>query len=105
MNSDVKEENEGFERYYAERERRLGSLEDIEVSIDVNYQPVDSLICFGIRSNGENGYPADEFSPVLDEEKMHGRGMQLIKNFSRYYEWKDEGQCLYIEYDLNLPIA
>ena len=81
----------------------MESLEDIEVAIDVNYQPVDSVICFGIRSNGENGYPADEFSPVLDEEKMHGRGMQLIKNFSRYYEWKDEGQCLYIEYDLNLP--
>jgi len=103
LNSDIKEEDEGFERYYSERERRLESLEDIEVAIDVNYQPVDSVICFGIRSNGENGYPADEFSPVLDEEKMHGRGMQLIKNFSRYYEWKDEGQCLYIEYDLNLP--
>lgn len=105
LDSGIKEEFDGFERYYTQRKERLESLENIEVIIEVNYQPENSVICFGIKSNGDNGYASDTNYPVFDEERMHGRGMQLIKNFSRHYEWQDKGLCLYIEYDLNLPSA
>lgn len=105
LNSEIKQTGQGFDEYYHAREERLAALEGVEIEIDIEYQPGNNLLSFSISSNSENGFIECEENTPDDELLAFGRGLQLIRNFSSYLEWRDEGRRLYIEYDLSLPPA
>ncbi|MCK7459960.1 PP2C family protein-serine/threonine phosphatase [Idiomarina aminovorans] len=105
LDSGIKQTGQGFDEYYRTREQRLAELKDVEIEIDIQYQPDSSLLSFSIASNSENGFIECQENVEGDEVLAFGRGLQLIKNFSSYVDWRDHGRRLYIEYDLSLPPA
>jgi len=105
LDSGIKQTGQGFDEYYRTREERLAKLRDVEIEIDIRYQPDSSLLSFSITSNSENGFTECHENIEDDELLTFGRGLQLIKNFSSYVDWRDDGRRLYIEYDLSHPPA
>ncbi|MCA1767163.1 MAG: serine/threonine-protein phosphatase, partial [Idiomarina sp.] len=105
LDSGIKQTGQGFDEYYRTREERLAKLKDVEIEIDIRYQPDSSLLSFSITSNSENGFTECHENIEDDELLTFGRGLQLIKNFSSYVDWRDDGRRLYIEYDLSHPPA
>lgn len=105
LNSEIKQTGQGFDEYYRAREERLAELKDVEIEIDIEYQPSENLLSFSISSNSENGFTECQESSMDDDLLTFGRGLQLIRNFSNHVEWRDEGRRLYIEYDLSHPPA
>ena len=105
LDSGIKETGQGFDEYYRTREARLAVLEGVEIEIDIEYKPDNSLLSFSISSNSENGFSEYQQVSEDDEQQAFGRGLQLIRNFSSHVEWRDDGRRLYIEYDLSRPHA
>ncbi|WP_278356503.1 PP2C family protein-serine/threonine phosphatase [Idiomarina abyssalis] len=105
LDSEIKQTGQGFDEYYRAREERLAELEGVEIEIDIEYRPKSSLLSFSLSSNSENGFNEPVNDTEEDESLAFGRGLQLIRNFSSHVEWRDNGRCLYIEYDLSLPSA
>jgi hypothetical protein len=105
LDSGIKQTGQGFDEYYRAREERLAELEGVEIEIDIEYRPKSSLLSFSLSSNSENGFNESVKDTEEDESLAFGRGLQLIRNFSSHVEWRDNGRCLYIEYDLSLPSA
>lgn len=95
----------GFERYYQERQRRLENTTDAEITIEITYAPEQKRLAFELSSNGNCPYIGTPQQAVSDEELLYGRGLQLVDNLAERVEWRNDGQCLYVEYDLNrLPV-
>lgn len=102
LQSDLKE-SRGFEYYYQQRQRRLAQLTDVNIDINIRYCPVTALLEFEIGSDGQRPYSPSEQSetPTIDSDHVYGRGLQLLNSIAQQVEWRDQGQRLYLAYDLN----
>lgn len=105
LDSEVKKTGQGFDAYYQTRNERLANLKDVEIQIDIGYFPDEGMLSFSISSNTENGFTDYCDNKDGNDHLAFGRGLQLIRSFSSLVEWRQNGKCLYIEYDLNLPTA
>ncbi|MGM0524759.1 MAG: SpoIIE family protein phosphatase [Pseudomonadota bacterium] len=105
LDSDLKDKL-GFERYYQEREQRLDKYADFKIELVIRYDPTFKVVSFEIGSNGKRPYLTP--SNVNDnektcEEKLFGRGLQLVETFADKVEWRRQGQRLFVEYDVSRP--
>lgn len=96
----------GFEKYYNERQQRLEQMDNIAIEIHIQYAPQDKMMSFEIASNGDKPYRAEHArSDEQDGERLFGRGLQLVENFADAVEWRDNGERLFVRYDLSRPPA
>lgn len=103
LDSSLKEEL-GFERYYLERQRRLEQNDSFCITLQITYSPEQQIVNFEISSNGSRPFERDvEDISTIDEDQLFGRGLQLVKTFADRVEWRQQGQVLFVEYQLSRP--
>ncbi|MEL7558766.1 fused response regulator/phosphatase [Stutzerimonas chloritidismutans] len=100
LDSSIKRDAEGFASYYRERQRRLESLEEGFVSIELT-----------VKSEGGSGYlritvrdsgPGFDVQRALNQqycsEHLGGRGLRMIRQLSERFYWQPEGKVLNVEF-------
>lgn len=79
-----------------------GNKEISEKEVLIKVQVTDSYISADVKDEGE-GFEPDEGKDPLKEENLFdtgGRGIFLIKQFSDYMEFSDDGTLLHFRIDL-----
>ena len=94
LNSSLKQSEEGFTRYFAEREARLGALEEGYVRILINAQPATNSGRVVIRV--EDSGPGFDFNSRLAQQSLpdtqfSGRGITLVKELCDSVEYEAPG--------------
>lgn len=101
LESSLKEEENGFIKYYEMRQSRLNELTDGNISIDVKHHVEGSkgIVSITMLHNGD-GFDYSKVNDNLDEyNKVSGRGIGLINMLSRKFEYSDGGRKLNIEHE------
>ena len=110
--SEWKHSPDGFEQYYAERQRRLKTVGDhfIRFSLHHTRKPWGGQL----RVICEDSGPGFDFSrhPVLESGERHadwpryaGRGLFLLKRLTKNITFHGKGNRVEIVYDWRLPVA
>jgi hypothetical protein len=88
LNSDLKNDIEGFADYMAQREERLAALtENDKVTIELSYES-----SIGLRaeiSDSGAGYDVQTINP--DQFSLHGRGLALVRQLSESFSTNSTG--------------
>ncbi len=101
LDSSIKEEKNGFQKYYELRQAMLKELLDGQILIDIEHYAEDSkgIVSITLVHNGA-GFDLDQ---VVSEDgvnmKKSGRGISLIASLCRKYEYSDSGKRLNVEYE------
>jgi len=97
LNSSAKNNEEGFENYYKERELELNKLEDAYITFDLSY--LDDRGCLQIRIKdsgaGYKGHVSND-----SDEMLHGRGLEIISGLCESFSFTDDGRVLEVLYRL-----
>lgn len=104
LDSDMKD-TLGFERYYIERQQRLEKNNSFYITIEIDYSPAQAQLSFMMKSNGERPFQSADNANRPTDEQMFGRGLQLVRDFADKVEWREQGQVLFVEYNLSHPPA
>lgn len=105
MQSELKHE-EGFERYYEERQSRIEQLQGLEIYFDINYEPNLNRLAFTLSSNSEHRFDGRcDRSTTIENDDTYGRGINLINQVADKVEWRDGGTLLYVSYSLSRPLV
>lgn len=102
LSSDLKQDSQGFNRYYQLRTERLRSLEDGKIIITADHQPTETggLLRLRVTDSG----PGFNFStPVNDNghPRFYGRGMILVASLCQHVEYHAPGNDVTIEFAWN----
>lgn len=104
LDSRIKQEPEGFLKYYERRESGLAELETGHVSIAFRHTPVGAQtgkLHIEVSHTGA-GFDAAAFMKanrtVADETKFSGRGMTLIRAIADSLEYEDDGRLARVVY-------
>lgn len=87
LDSHMKEELEGFSRYFQEREARLARLTNadaIELKLRWEPKPSGAQLIISVEDTGTGFGYADAW--LQRDDLLSGRGLRMIKNLSRYVE-------------------
>ncbi len=101
LESSIKEEENGFIKYYEMRRSRLNELTDGFISIDIEHyvEGPKGIVSITMENNGD-GFDYKNVHSKLDEyNKISGRGIGLINILCRKFEFSDSGRKLNIEYE------
>ena len=101
MDSDMKKEAGGFEKYYVEREKRLQKLHDGWVKIELSDRNYDGKGCLTIVV--EDSGKGFDYASYLQKDKIHdikhGRGLSLINTLATSLKYNKEGNRAEVNYD------
>ncbi|MFD2230559.1 ATP-binding SpoIIE family protein phosphatase [Alkalimarinus sediminis] len=104
LDSKLKDTEDGFIEYYKLREERVRALEGESISIEIQYDPaVDNNILVIEVSDSGCGFDIDAVVSRLGEnteELSYGRGLALIKSFSKEIKFLSGGSTIVVKYDL-----
>lgn len=98
LSSDLKQQENGFERYYQERTYRLSRLRRGLILIELDYQPTENKIRIAVEDDGD-GFDCD----ALEEHSMQqvsGRGLMLIRELTTQVSWSKGGRRIEFSYAL-----
>ncbi|HEC12139.1 MAG TPA: hypothetical protein ENI80_02665, partial [Acidiferrobacteraceae bacterium] len=99
LDSLSKEDYEKFSDYYKEREAQLHKLKDASIVFDLSFFPDPSEPRLEIRiQDSGKGYKGHISSDT--DDKLHGRGLQIINNFCDKVSFSDNGTTLEAQYRL-----
>jgi len=101
LDSALKCDAEGFERYFVEREKRLVALDDGRISISFRYQPQSGGGC--IRLRVEDSGAGFDYRAVLAEDRqkrsaLYGRGIYLVRQLCQSLRYEGYGNRVVAEY-------
>jgi len=93
LSSEWKETPEGFARYYAERNKRLGELEDGFVSFHLSHNTMDDggSLLIRVGDSGEGFSHADKLNNEHKTDGYCGRGIPLIRTLCESLRYIDSG--------------
>ncbi|EKE84273.1 PP2C family protein-serine/threonine phosphatase [Idiomarina xiamenensis] len=100
LDSSLKEQHEGFERYYQLRQQRLATLEQAEISFQIRYLPQQACLHMNIRNSGSSWSPSVSARQQL-ATREYGRGLELMERLCDELALSDNGRCLSLVYSLN----
>ncbi|MFK5913758.1 MAG: fused response regulator/phosphatase [Woeseiaceae bacterium] len=89
-----------FAEYYEKREERLKNLESATIHFDLHMKPIDgkNYLAINVTDSGTGSnlvmQSMSESKNIteLDEDKLHGRGLSIIKGFCENTYFSEDGQ-------------
>ena len=104
LESSIKEEVDGFKKYYELRQSRLNKLANGHLAIDINHKAEDTkgVLSITITDSGD-GFDYSKLTNELNRNK-HGRGVHLLNNLCNHCEYSNDGRTLEVEYQWELPM-
>ena len=97
LDSLQKNSEEQFADYYQERMEQLSRLEDAFIVIDLQFSSTKDETCLHIKiTDSGKGYVG--CAPKSSEEKLHGRGLEIITSFCKNVSFSNDGRTLEVEY-------
>jgi len=99
LDSKQKDTEEGYLEYYQNRETRLNSLKDAEISIEIEHPLSEED---GIKITVTNTGPGFDFSSIkqASDDASYGRGIPLITSLCNQFEYSDGGRRVDVFYPL-----
>jgi hypothetical protein len=108
MDSGLKSDEEGFGRYFQERERRLALLrkdkDQVKLSLHCQATKNDRLLCIRVEDSGSgfnHEHIQEEISNNTDPLRLYGRGIQLLKTLCVSLDYRASGNVAEAVYRLN----
>ena len=93
LDSRMKKDPEGFEKYFAARERALAALEDGRIKIDLEIFGQDQGGKLVVRV--EDSGPGFDYQKAMlkpaDETSFGGRGIRLVRSFCKELVYQGRG--------------
>ena len=99
LDSSMKETAAGLLGYYAEREKRLATSSQGQVSIQIAHQllPTGGVLNFTVTDSGK-GFDYEKVIASSAEES-HGRGLALMQQLCDKIEFSNGGRCIEAHYE------
>ena len=101
MESGLKTTPNGFENYYAARQKLLEELNHGMLTIELSQKPLDSgkkMILIAVKDTGKGFDFGQVFSQLKDNNKNFGRGIALVDTLSSKVHYKHCGNSVVVEY-------
>lgn len=100
LDSSLKRDAAGFASYYQQRNARLESLQDGYVRVHLQVKPQGAGGCLVIRveDSGKGFDVARVMERPLDDVRLSGRGVSLIRQLGHNASWSDEGRSACVEF-------
>lgn len=101
LESSLKAEEDGFEKYYQLREEKLSELDEGIINISLSYLPEldPEIIKVKIKDNGCGFDPTKK--TISDDEVNFGRGLSLIEMLCESVEYSADGRAVDVVYRLS----
>lgn len=101
LDSQLKRDVQGFADYYQERARRLGSLVEGHVRIDLRVEPLGpgGRLTIEVRDSGAGFDVYQVLSRTPREQGLSGRGLGLVQRLGDSAEWCEGGRCARVCFD------
>lgn len=104
LDSSIKNSEDGFLKYYNLRQKNLDELQHGNIAIDIkhNIEGDKGVVVFAIEHDGET-FDYQGIGKKLDKNASNnGRGIGLINDFCRKFEYSNKGRKLSVEYEWKL---
>ncbi|WP_409078050.1 SpoIIE family protein phosphatase [Pseudomonas sp. SZMC_28357] len=100
LDSSLKRDAQGFARYYQLRNERLEQLQDgyIRVQLQVEPHAQGGRLIIHVEDSGAGFDVGKVMARPVDEGRLSGRGVSLIRQLSRSAEWSDDGRRVRVEF-------
>ncbi|PQP06559.1 MULTISPECIES: fused response regulator/phosphatase [Pseudomonas] len=100
LDSSLKRDASGFARYYQQRNARLDELQDGYVRVHLQVTPKGEGGCLTIRveDSGRGFDVARVMERPVDDVRLSGRGVSLIRQLSHHASWSDNGRSARVEF-------
>ncbi|MGU9852879.1 ATP-binding SpoIIE family protein phosphatase [Pseudomonas koreensis] len=100
LDSSLKRDAAGFASYYQQRNARLEALQDGYVRVHLQVKPQGAGGCLVIRveDSGKGFDVARVMERPLDDVRLSGRGVSLIRQLGHNASWSDEGRSACVEF-------
>ena len=99
LDSDIKNQEDGFFIFYQMREEALAKLQAARIEISANYEPQHQHIRFTITDSGTGFHIKEDSTASLCQE--HGRGVGLLNEIAHSVSYNETGNCVELIYSLN----
>ncbi|MBQ4833036.1 fused response regulator/phosphatase [Pseudoalteromonas sp. MMG010] len=99
LNSAIKNQEDGFFKYYELRVQAMENLKDAMIIIDMRYCP-DTLCLYFIICDSGRGFISQETSPEHNNTEF-GRGLSLLEEIAEKITYNTSGNQVEICYKLN----
>ena len=99
LDSEIKNQEDGFFTFYQMREEALTQLQDAQIEILANYEPENRQIRFTITDSGTGFLKSEQSTTTLSQE--HGRGLGLLSEIAHSVSYNETGNCVELIYSLN----
>jgi anti-sigma regulatory factor (Ser/Thr protein kinase) len=99
LDSEIKNQEDGFFIFYQMREEALTELQDAQIEILANYEPKNKQIRFTITDSGTGFHVKEDSTASLCQE--HGRGVGLLNEIAHSVSYNETGNCVELIYSLN----
>jgi DNA-binding response OmpR family regulator len=99
LNSAIKNQEDGFFKYYELREQAMAQLKDAMIIIDMRYCP-DTLSLYFIICDSGRGFNSNEIAPEIGNAEF-GRGLSLLEEIAEKVSYNTSGNQVEICYKLN----
>jgi CheY-like chemotaxis protein len=100
LDSSLKRDAGGFARYYQQRNACLDALQDGYVRVHLQVTPTGEGGCLTIRveDSGKGFDVARVMQRPVDDIRLSGRGVSLIRQLGRNARWSDDGRSACVEF-------
>lgn len=100
LDSSLKRDASGFARYYQQRNARLDELRDGYVRVHLQVTPTGEGGCLTVRveDSGKGFDVARVMERPVDDIRLSGRGVSLIRQLSDRASWSDNGRSARVEF-------
>jgi CheY-like chemotaxis protein len=100
LDSSLKRDASGFMRYYQQRNARLEALHDGYVRVHLHITPTGAGGCLAIRvEDSGKGFDVERvMRRPVDDVRLSGRGVSLIRQLGRNARWSDDGTSACVEF-------
>ncbi|MDP2633925.1 MULTISPECIES: fused response regulator/phosphatase [unclassified Pseudoalteromonas] len=98
LDSDIKNQEDGFLEFYQQREAALNSLQGAMIIVDMRYCPTSLCLYFTICDSG-NGHKSSA-SDGMSLSREHGRGISLLEEIAEHVTYNASGNQIEMCYKL-----
>lgn len=97
LDSTLKSSEEGFYEYFELRQQRLHALQQGQVRLTIQYDPLEKLLHIEVSDSG-NGFEYSALKHNNDLEQSYGRGIPLVKELCQSVEHFDGGKSIKVKF-------